>query len=157
MLNYRPVRGIHDAIVVRSIRNTCYQYLTNNPSPIGFLQQVRWYYATYRKLERSSQFRLFLFFDAEIHAVGYGALKRVNDDLLVTECVRYGYRGQGSGTFILRVMMSVAKKEGRTLIAETWADNQASIALHERQGFVLASKQENSGRELRTYVLSDHS
>ena len=152
---YRKVSGIRDALVARSIRNTCYEYLTGNSRAIGFVEQISWYYSTYRKLARSCEYRLFLFFASDGKAVGYGALKFNSDRLLVTECVTKGYRGQGYGTFILRSMIGMARQEGYQLTAEIWADNAASIALHQKEGFVEASNEIKIGRELRTYVLPD--
>jgi len=153
-LEYRPVKGILDALRVRTIRNTCYKHLTNNPHPIGILAQIRWYYTQYRKLEQSSEYRLFLFFDPQGIAIAYGALKLQDDRLFITECVREGYRGQGYGKLVLQSLMDTATREGRALVAEIWADNHASIAMHERAGFELISSHIKSGREVKTYILS---
>lgn len=87
-----------------------------------------------------------------------GTACRVGGRRLARRRVRQlGYRGQGHDTTILQVMIDVAHAEKRSIAAEIWADNVASTALHERQGFVLTSTQEKSGRELRTYSLSDRS
>lgn len=85
--------------------------------------------------------------------LGYGALKLEQDRLLVTECVGNGHRQRGIGRAILGEMATIAKREGRELVAEIWADNRTSIALHERAGLELVETTQKDSLELRRYRL----
>ena len=72
----------------------------------------------------------------------------------MTECVGTKYRGKGFGKIILAEMISVALAEKRELIAEIWATNEPSIALHLKAGFVLQSSRIKSGQDLHLYHLA---
>jgi L-amino acid N-acyltransferase YncA len=102
---------------------------------------------------RASSYRIFLFFSAG-EPVGYGALQLVDDSLYVTECVETKYRGKGFGKAILARMISIAREERRKLVAEIWATNQQSIALHLKAGFVFQSSRTKAGQELHLYYLA---
>ena len=149
---FRPINGIRDALAVRIIRNTCYEYLTGNQKAIGVIEQIIWYYTRYGKLAKSCAYRLFLFFSPEHAPIGYGALTLDGEQLFVTECVRDCARGHGYGRWIVQSMAKIALEEQRALVAEIWADNVPSISMHERNGFVYRFSRWESGRELKTYV-----
>ena len=86
-------------------------------------------------------------------AFGYGALRLADERLLVTVCVLEEHRGRGYGRFILQTLISIAKEEGLPLVADIWADNEASVRMCEGAGLTLESSRVSSERELRTYIL----
>ena len=134
-VSFRIVRTLRDALIVRSLRNSCRHHLTNYREHIGVMRQIRWYLGEYRRRRKSSAYRVYLFFAADGRPVGYGALRLRDDHLYVTECVDPGHRRQGYGTAILSNLISIARHENRSLIAEIWGTNDASLALHKALGF----------------------
>ncbi len=148
-----PVSSLRDALIVRRLRNTCCEFMTNYRQKLGFWQQVRWYYRNYKTSSSSGDYRIFLFRDSSGRALGYGALQLHDGQLYITECLETSVRGQGLGKQILASLVQTGREEGRALIAEIWADNQASRALHEKAGFVLTAQREHKGRGLLVYQL----
>lgn len=145
------VSSLREAIIVRSLRNSCREHLTNHREHIGVARQVRWYLRTYRRLKRSGSYRLYLLYNDAGTPVGYGALALRDRQLYVTECVGREHRGLGHGRSILGQLMSIARQEQRDLVAEIWAENQRSIVLHLRAGFTLLSRDLKRGRFVETY------
>ena len=148
-----PLASLRDALTVRRLRNTCCEFMTNYQQKLGLWGQVRWYYRNYKKASRSGDYRIFLFRDSSGRALGYGALQLHGDQLYITECLETSVRGQGYGKQILASLVQTGREEGRALVAEIWASNQASRALHEKAGFVLTAQREHKGRELLVYQL----
>lgn len=144
--------SLRDAMIVRRLRNSCARFMTQAREPIGRLAQARWFLRRYRAAARAGRYRVYLFFDGRA-PVGYGALQRYEDVLLVTECVADEHRGHGAGKEILAALVDVARREQRDLVAEIWASNAPSLALHERAGFVLEASTERDGESLRRYRL----
>lgn len=153
MLSNELVRSLSAALEIRRLRNTCYQFLTQHRARIGVLEQLRWYLGFYRTASKNGAYRLYLFRLLDGTPVGYGALKLEHGRLLVTECVGEGYRKQGIGRSILGEMVSIAKREGRELVAEIRADNRASVTLHEQAGLELFETATKDSFELRRYRL----
>lgn len=147
-LSFKPVSSLRQALTVRSIRNSCYQYLTNHRKPIGIIQQVRWYFRYYRNAIRISEYRVYLFHDEQETPVGYGALQLRNNQLYVTECVATEHRNQAYGKEILRALVAIGKRERRDLVAEIWANNERSLAMHTEAGFVLTEQRVHAGQPL---------
>ncbi|MCG3141438.1 MAG: hypothetical protein HDKAJFGB_02723 [Anaerolineae bacterium] len=153
-MKYRLVTSLPDALIVRKLRNGCAKFMTNYSAQIGVWQQIRWYWKKYRREQRAGIFRVYLFWDEKQNPVGYGALQLHDDQLLVTECVKGIWRGRGYGRAILSALIQIAQVERRTLAADIFATNQASIALHEHLGFQMVSTRVENNRELRTYILA---
>src|SRR5437870_640271 len=128
-MSLTPVTTLDQALLVRSLRNSCREFLTNYQRRLGIVQQVRWYFSFYRAAYQSGHYRLYLLRDDRGDRVGYGALALQDTNLLITECVNRQHRGKGYGRAILGELMCIAYSEQRDLIAEIWADNAASIAL----------------------------
>jgi RimJ/RimL family protein N-acetyltransferase len=153
VLQRRSVISLWDALIVRRLRNTCCDYMTNYQQKLGLWQQVRWYYRNYQPASRSGDYRIFLFADEAGRAVGYGALQLHDNELYITECLATDARGRGYGKQILASLVQIGLREGRALVAEIWATNQASRALHEKAGFLLTEHRDHKGRELLVYKL----
>ena len=145
-MELKPITSLKDALAVRKIRNECRIYMTNDQAEIGFLRQIYWYLAHYRK---SKSYRVFLATDGG--AVGYGALHNEGNTLHVTEGVAEKHRHKGYGTAILGSMIAIARNEKLPLVAEIWADNKASIGLHTKMGFKLDGTKVKSGEQINIY------
>ncbi len=63
---------------------------------------------------------------------------------------------ESSGEYIaiLDRLVRIALEEKRDLVAEIWATNEGSVALHEKAGFKLESRRTKGGEEIRRYLLS---
>lgn len=150
---FKLVDRLREAMIVRSLRNSCREDLTNHREHIGVARQVRWYFRTYRRLKRSGAYRLYLLYNDAGSPIGYGALALRDRQLYVTECVGREHRGLGHGRSILAQLVSIACQEQRDIVAEIWAENQRSIALHVRAGFTLASRDIKRGKVVETYCM----
>lgn len=150
-LECRLVSNLRDAMIVRGLRNSCAEFLTNARDPIGRWAQAVWYVRHYRQAHRNGNFRVYLFSENRC-TIGYGALKLRNEQLLVTECIASEHRGRGFGRLILHRLLTVARREGREVIAEIWTSNVPSIRLHVAAGFTLRETLEHQGSELAVYT-----
>ena len=150
-LSIYAVKSIKHALIVRKIRNTCFQYLTGDPKRISLPRQLIWYVFSYRRQLREKKYRLYLFKNKSDVSIGYGALKLSENCLHVTECVSEGQRGRGYGRTILKSMIEISKRESRPLIAEIWSDNDRSITLHERNGFKCVENKLVKHQELKIF------
>ncbi len=150
-ISFKPATTLFEAFIVRCLRNECRTYLTNYQKKIGIFQQIYWYLSYYRKAVRAGIYRVFLARNDQGQPVGYGALNLTNGQLRVTECVARKYRGRGWGTAILENLITIAKREQYPLIAEIWATNKISIALHRKCGFKLEKTKVKSGHKLYIY------
>lgn len=147
------VDSLGEALQVRRLRNSCREYLTNHTAHIGVRQQMLWYFQYYRTAKQTQKYRLYLWHDDRGVPLGYGALALEDGKLLVTECVATKHRGLGHGGSILNRLVRIALEEKRDLVAEIWATNEGSVALHEKAGFKLESRRTKRGVELRRYLL----
>lgn len=149
---FKLVETFSEGMKVRALRNSCRDHLTNHRDHISILQQARWYFR-YRDAKQT-QYRLYLLHNDQNSPVGYGGLSLQAGKLFITECVGTQYRGMGHGSLILDRLAQIGLAEGRDMIAEIWATNQQSIALHEKAGFKLKSSTTKHNKELRRYLLS---
>ncbi|MDO8503813.1 MAG: GNAT family N-acetyltransferase [bacterium] len=150
-INFKLVNTLSEALIVRRLRNECRTSLTNYTRHISILRQIYWYFSYYRRAVHTNVYRLFIARNNEDVPIGYGALHTQGKQLSVTECVAPEYRRQGYGSAILKNLISIAKKEKLPLVAEIWATNKNSIALHTRCGFVLKTTKIKSGASLCVY------
>jgi len=149
----RLAKNLRDVLVVRVLRNSCREYMTNHRKRIGLAQQIRWHFSYYRRALREGVYRVYLFQNDSGTPVGYGAALLRDGALYVTECVAPNFRGQGYGRAILDELIAIGSHERRTLIAEIWRSNKASIALHANSGFALETTRQQSGADLYVYRL----
>ena len=145
--------SLADVMRVRVLRNSCRSYLTNYKGHIGPIQQIIWYFRKYQPARKSGRYRLYLLRNNDGAAVAYGALALEDDKLLITECVGEKYRRKGYGSAMLAELIEVALSERRDLLADIWATNRGSIALHEKSGFQLMSVSTRNDEEVRRYLL----
>jgi RimJ/RimL family protein N-acetyltransferase len=153
-MRFKMVESLREAMHVRVLRNTCRLELTNSRNHIGVLRQIRWYFKEYLNQKKAENYRLYLLYDEQNIPLGYGALALRNRKLFITECVGPAYRECGHGLVILQKLIQIGAEEKRDLIAEIWATNAPSLALHKKAGFELESRTTKDGKELLRYLLS---
>jgi len=152
-LSYEIAKNLPQVLRIRLLRNSCYQYLTNYRKPIGLIQQVHWFFKSYRSSCRTGDYRLYIFRNQGRRPVGYGALQLRGDRLYVTECLDTDQRNQNYGREILSVLVEIGKQEKRVIAAEIWATNERSVALHTNAGFELVSQRICRGENLLVFEL----
>jgi len=153
-MRFKMVDRLREAMQVRVLRNACRRHLTNSREHIGFFRQLRWYFKNYRGDRKTASYRLYLLYDEQNSPVGYGALAFRNEKLFITECVDRAYRGRGYGLFMVQRLIEIAAEEKHSLVADIWANNAPSLALHKKAGFELVSRATKEGQELQRHVLS---
>lgn len=127
--------------------------MTNYQQPISALRQICWYFQYYRAARQSGNYRVYLFYDHRGIPIGYGALRLKGIRLYLTECVEPAYRGHGYGKIILAALIEIAREEKRDLLAEIWASNERSIAMHKEAGFELIETRKHNDGMLHIYIL----
>jgi RimJ/RimL family protein N-acetyltransferase len=153
-MRFELVDRLRQAMQVRSLRNACRLDLTNSRNHIGVFRQLQWYFQNYQSDKKTASYRLYLLYDEQNSPVGYGALALREEELFLTECVAPAYRGRGYGFVILQRLIEIASAERRCLMADIWATNTPSLALHKKAGFELVSRATKDGRELQRHILS---
>ncbi|EKE12687.1 MAG: hypothetical protein ACD_13C00145G0036 [uncultured bacterium] len=153
-MTFNRLNSLSDALIVRRIRNECRTYLTNYTGYINIPKQIYWYFTYYQRATRADKYRIFIARDGKNQPVGYGALHRLDKELLVTECVAGVFRRQGYGRTILKKLINIARHEKLPLIAEIRTTNKISIALHKKCGFTLEATKLKSGYKLCVYKKS---
>lgn len=153
-MRFKMVESLGEAMHVRVLRNSCRLDLTNLRNHIGFLRQLHWYFKEYLDQSKAENYRLYLLYDEQNSPLGYGALALQNGKLFITECVGPAHRGRGHGLVILQKLIQIGAEEKRDLVAEIWATNAPSLALHKKAGFELESRSTKDGKELVRYLLS---
>ena len=153
-MTFNPVNTLSDVLSVRRIRNECRTYLTNYTGYIRIPRQIYWYFTYYRRAARAGIYRIFIARDSKAQMIGYGALHRIGEELLITECVAEKYRGRGYGRDILKKLINIAIREKLSLNAEIRATNKISIALHKKCGFTLDATRRKSGYKYYVYKKS---
>ena len=148
------VENLKEAMQVRTLRNSCREYLTNHTAHIGIRQQLLWYFQYYRNAKQTEKYRLYLWYDDRGVPLGYGALALDDGKLLITECVATKHRGLGHGGSNPGPLRSYCLRGKTDMVAEIWAMNGGSVALHEKAGFKLESRRTKGGEEIRRYLLS---
>jgi RimJ/RimL family protein N-acetyltransferase len=157
MAAFKLAHSLPQILIVRRLRNGCREFLTNYRLQIGVWQQIRWYFKTYRASIKDGTYRVYLFYDQNNRPAGYGGIQLEDGALLITECVASNQRGKGYGSEILKGLIRIGQEEKRTLVAEIWASNAASIGLHEKFGFSLQSSRQHNGETLNVYKLNHSS
>jgi RimJ/RimL family protein N-acetyltransferase len=147
-MEFKRVRSLRDALAVRKIRNEGCSYLTNDQNKISVLGQVNWYYSFFKN---QVDYQLYLLMDKV--PVGYGAIHKEGKKWYITEVVKEKFRHKGYGTIILFALKEFAKLEESQLIAEIWASNKKSIALHIKHGFKLNGSKMKSGKKINIYYV----
>lgn len=150
---YKLVTTLSQALQVRRLRNTSYQFMTNYRQPISVIWQIYWYFHYYRAARQSGAYRVYLFYDDRGIPIGYGALSLKGIQLYATECVKPACRGHGYGKVILATLIEITRKQKRDLVAEIWASNERSIAMHKEAGFELMGTRTHNGGTINVYIL----
>lgn len=153
-MRFKMVDRLREAMKVRVLRNACRRDLTNSRNHIGVFRQLRWYFKNYRRDKKTASYRLYLLYNEQNLPVGYGALAFRDGKLFITECVNPAHRGRGYGLIILQELIEIASAERCCLVAEIWAANGPSLALHKKAGFELVSRATKDGKELQRHALS---
>ena len=132
--------SIGDFLFLRRLRNQVCHVMTNDPSKIGILRQIKFYRDMRRNFKRPQPVRIYI---ARLRSqrVGYLLIRSGDGAPRITEAVDQRFRRSG----IAKSLIRYAQRHHNDLIAEIRDDNYASIALHESAGF---EQEFRSGRVL---------
>lgn len=145
---------LYQILLIRNLRNTSCQFMTNYQKHISVIGQIIWYFRYYSSANRSGEYRIYLFYNFNNRLIGYGALHFKNGRLYVTECVSPACRRQGYGNAILTKLIDIGQNKKQNLVAEIWTDNKISCSMHEKMGFKLMQTSMHNDKELNTYLFS---
>lgn len=121
ILRAENVKSLEQAQIVRSIRNECREYMTNDNRFISSAAQEKWFH--------SFNADLFIYYDPYNAVVGYGMINNGYGTLaLFSE-----FRNNGYGTEIYKHLTSLCTP----LRIEIFSDNVASLISALKSGFVL--------------------
>ena len=135
-LSLEELNSVEVAEEVRLLRNQCCRCFTNHRETLTEGEQRAWYETVYSAQPSDLRpYRVWLGRNDSGEAVGYLAIAVEGGEGLVTECVAEARRGQGIGGSLLRFAVEICDEEGLVPVAEIREDNEASIRLHEKQGF----------------------
>lgn len=123
-----PVCSLVDAELMRQIRNTVRDKMTNNQDYISQDQQIEWY----ENLSRHVWPYLLWLNDT---AIGYGLIS-VKEDPWLTGGILPEYQGQGAGRYLFECLIETAEKEFGKPKLSVWSNNHKAIKLYTSLGFV---------------------
>jgi L-amino acid N-acyltransferase YncA len=145
MLTIEPLSHLEEALELALVRNQCRLMMTQDQKEIIPIEQKKWFETFYCEQDPKHYHVWLLKESGKI--IGYFAAKEGGEGFYVTEAIREKQRGQGLGSFLLKTMIGHKLFIGRTLFADIFKDNIASIQLHKKYGFVVYSElQENITR-----------
>lgn len=124
-VSIREANSFLDFLFIRKLRNQVRHLMTGDQRRLSLRQQYQFY--------RGGKWKGQLFVaEHGRERVGYLYLRRHGETHLITEAVAERYRGRGLG----RTLVAFAIETVDDITAEIYADNEPSIRLHERLGFV---------------------
>ena len=135
MLTIDPLSCLQEALSLMIVRNECRQMMTQDQHEILPEEQKEWFENFYSK-QNPLRYRVWLLKNDGV-IIGYFAAKECREGFYITEGIRKDQRGQGRGHFLLKTMARHAEFRNKTLFADIFNDNLASIRLHLKLGFLL--------------------
>ena len=123
-----------DAEVMRGIRNSCRQYMTNNRNLIQSDEQLEWFVM----LDRGAM-RPYLFVLGGTH-VGYGIIKLDDGVGLLTGGLVPAYRGLGYGTQLFSLLIEECSRWNIPPALEVLKTNDRAIVTYKKLGFAVISQ-----------------
>lgn len=129
----QPVRGLTDALRMRTIRNEVRLSLTHDTSWISWVRQVWWYYNTYRLATVDGRLQAYLVWHDQ-SPVGYGLLRVDGNKCWITGALIEAVRGQGYGRLLFDALTFMARAWGEPWL-DVRRDNHVARSLYARLGF----------------------
>lgn len=131
-----PVRSLGDAMALRRVRNGVRRFLTRDTSEIGWLRQVRWWWAYRAAFEDGGVVAWLVCPTWGRPAIGYGLLRRdPGRRWWVTGAIVEGARGYGYGRALFATLTAAAIARGREAWLEVREDNAPARRLYESLGY----------------------
>lgn len=129
-MNARLVKTLEEVEALRVIRNSGRQWMTRHTDEITFEQQRAWWLGAVH----DPTLRIWLFSEAATD-IGYGLLRRENEQLWCSLAVLPRYQGNGYGSAIY---LHLALSTEENVWAEILADNTPSIKAALNAGYQIA-------------------
>lgn len=132
MLETVEVKSLWQALILRSIRNECRQWMTHYSKKISLMQQIGWWFNQYTpRRERGGLFCYLFYLDGE--AVGYGLASVKTDGVWISGGLRERARGKGLGTQLFGWLVERWGHERMWL--DVFETNTAGITIYKKLGF----------------------
>lgn len=128
----KPVKTPWQALNVVAVRNQCKGWLTGNSKRISNLEQLKWFYTTYRKQHKDGKINLYLFINGD-EVYGYGLTSKALGMWTVTGCLWPEWRGYGLGERLFRLLIDSIEEDQVWL--EVFSDNERAVSLYRKLGF----------------------
>lgn len=128
-LEIRPVTTFGEAQIMRSIRNECRDYMTNDTSHISFFRQARWW----RKVKDDPNWWLYLLW-YNGSPIGYGIVRVKAGVHWLSGGIIEQSRGHGFGRKLFGDMTDIVTR-GSTAYLEVLRSNTRARRLYESLGY----------------------
>lgn len=129
---FSPIGNVLEAFEVRSIRNECKSFMTNNNNDIGIIKQFVWYFWTYLINERKHGTICYLFRTDKI-SCGYGLIRKSSGKYWITGGLKESFRGRGLGKILFENLIKSTPSSSVWL--EVKNSNDKAISLYKSFGF----------------------
>lgn len=140
-----PVKNFLEALVVRKIRNECRLFMTNNNSEISFVQQLIWYFKTYKKENKKGNMICFLFKHGRSN-YGFGLIRKYSGKYWITGGLKFNQRGKGLGTILFKEL--IQKVPSNEIWLEVLDTNIAANKIYHILGFKKLNKKYLNGKRI---------
>jgi len=138
-LRLRSVESMHQAMVMRVIRNSVRQYMTHNRNYITPKQQEDWFKDIYMPKHEAGEIDAYI---AHLggRAMGYGIIQTMDDKKWLTGALIDGYRGQGLGEDLFMQLTHKVYQSGEdTAYLDVLPQNTAAHNLYRKIGYCAVS------------------
>lgn len=134
----KPITNLFEAFKVRSIRNECSPYMTNDSSQIGIFRQFIWYFKTYNNDNKKGNFYCYLFNNRDMDPLGYATIIKRGGRFWITGGLKQNQRGKGLGKLLFKNLISTTPTKEVWL--EVLQNNKAALNLYRNLGFIEKGK-----------------
>lgn len=124
--SFHRVDTYRDALVMRSIRNECRAFMTNDRDVIGFWKQFRFW----RMLKTDRGWEAWIM-HANQKPIGYGIISQRDHLPWVSGGLTEFARGLGYGKELFRFLTNRAQRHGPKVYLEVLASNEPAIRTYE--------------------------
>jgi len=135
MISFRLIDSFWDVLRVRSIRNSCRQFMTRDTRKIGILRQLQWW-NDYKQAEGVDKW-CYLMLEGK-KSVGYGLVRRFKIGVSPNEYWLSGglvpsVRGKGLGKILFQYLID--EFAAGSLFLEVRKSNGGAYSLYKKLGF----------------------
>lgn len=144
-IDLTPINGFSDALKVRDIRNQGRTKMTNHTSFIGFIDQLKWYFLTYRKEHDNKKLFCYLM-KVDERNVGFGLIIKREGLFWITGGISDNFRGKGYGKKLFTEI--VKKVPSSEVCLEVLEANIPAKKIYTKLGFRKTKEIKRNGKNI---------